>query len=193
MNSCTRGDRQADARGLHHRLHAGVDQEVFVELLHAVEAVLVHDVSDQRVALALAQLVEDRLRHALPGLRLEARLDRFLQVAGDLEALLGRGGGADDAGPLQQRGDRHTEALDDLQRFPQPLQGLLARAEGGAVGSREQGLGGGFDRRFVAARELGDERIDLLVAVCPRSVVSLASKMPIRSSVPPARSRLRRA
>ena len=85
-----RRDGQADARGLHHRLHAGIDQEVLVELLHAVEAVLVHDVGHQRIALALAQLVEDRLGHALPGLRLEARLDRLLQVAGDLEALLGR-------------------------------------------------------------------------------------------------------
>ena len=35
-----RRDRQADARGLHHRLHARIDQEVLVELLHAIEAML---------------------------------------------------------------------------------------------------------------------------------------------------------
>ena len=74
-----------------------------------------HDVSDQRVALALAQLVEDRLGHALPGLRLEARLDRLLQVARDLEALpRGRGRGADDPRPLAGR--RPTPARRSARR-----------------------------------------------------------------------------
>ena len=119
-----RRDGQADTRGLHHRLHAGVDEKILVEFFLGVDARgfralahLLQHVGHESIALARSQLVEDRLGNALPGFGFEACLDRLLHFARQLETSLARSGAADDICPPQKRGWRHAKALDDLQRL----------------------------------------------------------------------------
>ena len=131
---------------------------MFVKLLNEGEFLLMHDMSDQRVTLALAQVVENGLGHALPCLRLEARLDRLLQVAGDGEALLGCSCCTDDPGPLDNGGDRHPKALNNLQRLPQ----LLHIQFVGKSWCCRLGVSSSLNRCLVAPCELGDQLIDLV-------------------------------
>src|SRR5262249_15208462 len=93
---------------------------ILEKLLDALEAMPVHDIGDQGIALALAQLIENGLGDALPVFRLITGLDGVSEVASDTESFLGRMCCADYCGTASHCLDGNAELFYDLQNLPEP-------------------------------------------------------------------------
>ncbi len=148
--------RQPDPRGLHHRFHPGVDEEVLVQLLHGGQPQLVADVGYQSVPLPGTQPVEDRLGEPLPAGRLERRPDRVLHLGGDPIAPL-LVGGPDERAPPHQRVGGHSQRADHAQRVDEPPDRPVVgeRRRGGEDGRRRG------DRCDTLPGQVGDDRVHL--------------------------------
>ena len=169
MNSWTDEIASAHPRRLHDRLDRGVDEEVLVELLRALEVVpgVGEDGRDERVALAPAQLVGDRLDGGEPAVLRETGPERTAHGVGDRVAARGRR--VDDLRPGRDGRRVDAERRDRVQRIPQAPQASLLRVVGrldqsvGRVDRRgeAQQLGGPLDDLDRPTRQAGNARLDV--------------------------------